>query len=84
MTAASFWVAGTSAAVALAVATAICHAMDTGKALNHPERRDPGGSVDETSLVRIVFGRAPVARFYSASDAIVLREAPNAAVYLAV
>lgn len=64
MTAAAFWVAGASAVVALAIATAGCHPIDAGKALNHPERCDPGGSLNEMSLVRTVLGRAPVARFF--------------------
>lgn len=84
MAAALFKVAGTNAFVVLAIATGVRHPADTGKALNQQERCSPGGSVDETSLVRAVFERTPVSRFDWAGDAIVFNEAPNVAVYLTV
>ncbi|GAB0489114.1 hypothetical protein MMPV_000330 [Pyropia vietnamensis] len=82
--AASFKVAGISAFVASAIATAICHPIDTWKALKQAERRNPDGSADEASSVATILGPYPLARLYRGVESNILKEAPNAAVYLAV
>lgn len=82
--AASFKVAGISAFVASAIATAICHPIDTWKALKQQERRNADGSADEASSVQAILGPSPVARLYRGVESNILKEAPNAAVYLAV
>jgi len=82
--AASFKVAGISAFVASAVATGICHPIDTWKALKQQQRRNPDGTRDEASSIRVALGPSPVARLYRGVSSNIFKEAPNAAVYLAV
>eukprot|EP00168_Porphyra_purpurea_P004558 TRINITY_DN1548_c0_g1_i9.p1 TRINITY_DN1548_c0_g1~~TRINITY_DN1548_c0_g1_i9.p1 ORF type:complete len:531 (-),score=189.20 TRINITY_DN1548_c0_g1_i9:345-1937(-) len=82
--AASFKVAGISAFIASAIATGICHPIDTWKALKQQQRRKADGTPDEASSIRVALGPSPVARLYRGVSSNILKEAPNAAIYLAV